>query len=310
MPDEGTGGTGLSFSNLTGLEKPATELINRVSDAVGGIAKPWHIKRVAKAEAEAKKIAAIADIEISEIQQRAIKRMVLEEEKNQENIEAITSKAIPHLSADAKPEELDQDFVRYLFEKARLVSDEEMQGIWAKILAGEANKAGSFSRRTMELVSHLSTEEAERFTRFCRQAWRCPHLFAFMPVGPTAHRSSNDWGFSFEELTDLEAAGLIRLDMGYVEPIDEKHKLIEYFGCPVEIFFNGRPLNPERGNEIETGQAIFTSSGRELAEIAGAKPSHEYFRICLGELVFQQGISVSIPIEAKEAYKRVDPARA
>ena len=46
-------GEGGGLINLGDLSKPATVLIERVSDAVGGIAKPWQIKRIAKAETKA-----------------------------------------------------------------------------------------------------------------------------------------------------------------------------------------------------------------------------------------------------------------
>jgi len=57
--------------NFGELSKPATVLIEKISEAVGGIFKPYQIKRVARAEAEVSKIKVQADIEISEIQQRA-----------------------------------------------------------------------------------------------------------------------------------------------------------------------------------------------------------------------------------------------
>lgn len=48
--------------NIGELSKPATILIEKVSDAVGGLLKPWQIRRVAKAEADAEKIKALAEI--------------------------------------------------------------------------------------------------------------------------------------------------------------------------------------------------------------------------------------------------------
>ena len=117
-----------SLMNLDGLSQPATTLIERVSDAVGGIAKPWQTKRVAKAEAEAKIIHAEADakvafintqagIDISDIQRRALDRMVYEEGKNQENIENITYQSLSFLNDNAKPEDLSEDWLRYFFER-------------------------------------------------------------------------------------------------------------------------------------------------------------------------------------------------
>ena len=78
------GGAIVNFGDLT---KPATVLIEKISDAIGVVFEPRHIKRIAAAEAEAAKIRAIAEIEISDIQQRALVRMIQEEGKKQQNIE-------------------------------------------------------------------------------------------------------------------------------------------------------------------------------------------------------------------------------
>ena len=69
----------LIAGTAAGLTKPATVLIERVSDAVGGIAKPWQIQRVAKANAKANLIVAQSEIEITELQQRAAHRFIEEE---------------------------------------------------------------------------------------------------------------------------------------------------------------------------------------------------------------------------------------
>ena len=92
-----------SLINLGNLAEPAKVLIEKVSDAVGGAFKPYQIKRVAKAEAEAEIIKANAKIEISELQIRALNRFFVEEAVKQENIENITKKAIPQLEESANP---------------------------------------------------------------------------------------------------------------------------------------------------------------------------------------------------------------
>ena len=51
------------------LPKPATVLIEKIAEAVGGSFRPYQLKRIAKAETEAEKIRALAAVEISEIQQ-------------------------------------------------------------------------------------------------------------------------------------------------------------------------------------------------------------------------------------------------
>lgn len=193
---------GGALAALGTLSKPANTLIEKVSDAVGGIAKPWQIERVAKAEAKADLIKAQSRIEISDLERRALERMVHEEGKKQENIESITERAIPLLSPEAKPENVDADWIVHLFEKGRLVSDKEMQSLWARILAGEANNPGSYSKRTVELVSTMDKSDTQLFTNFCKFVWmfRSPTPLVY------AHTDENIYnaeGINFSTLMHL-----------------------------------------------------------------------------------------------------------
>src|SRR5207253_9454474 len=79
-----------SLINLGELSKPATVLIEKISDAVGGIFKPYQIIRVAKAEAQADRVRAENQIEISDLHRRAFHRFLNEEAIKQNNIEQIT----------------------------------------------------------------------------------------------------------------------------------------------------------------------------------------------------------------------------
>ena len=151
---------GNSLINLGDISKPATVLIEKVSNAVGVLYEPRRIKNKAKAEAESDKIKALASIELSEIQERAIHRMVDQETRKQENIESITAQAIESLDADAKVEELEEDWVAHLFKQCDTVSDKEMQSLWSKLLSGEASKPGSFSKRTVDFVASMDRAKA------------------------------------------------------------------------------------------------------------------------------------------------------
>src|SRR5712692_3480320 len=99
------------FSNLGDLTKPATVLIEKISDAVGGIFKPYQLVRVAKAEAEAERIRADAQIQITDLQRRAMYRFLQEEAKKQANIEDITQRALPLLEEGASPENVANDWI-------------------------------------------------------------------------------------------------------------------------------------------------------------------------------------------------------
>ena len=55
------------------------------------------------------------------------------------NMEGITAKALPLLNENAGPDSMDNDWIVNFFDKSRIVSDDEMQNLWSRVLAGEAN---------------------------------------------------------------------------------------------------------------------------------------------------------------------------
>lgn len=283
-------GEGNSLINLGDLSKPATVLIEKVSDAVGAIYKPHQIKRVAKAEAEAKKIMAIADIEISDIQQRAMVRLIQEEGKKQENIENITGQATAQLDDNAKPENIEDDWIAHFFEKCRTVSDKEMQSLWSGILAGEANKPGKFSKRTVELVSTLGKDEAHLFTSLCSfTLFGGDHFPIIFKVEDEIYHKK---GINFGTLTHLENIGLIKFNnlQGYILQQLPQNITLVHFGIPVQF-----KLQKPENNKLEIGHAMLTKSGQELASICGARPDIDFLKY-LVEKYKSKGLEITCPI--------------
>ena len=113
--------------DLGEISKPATVLVEKRADAVGGLFRPYQIKRIARADAEADIIRAQGQIEVTDLQRRAMRRFVAEESKKQENMEAITCKALPQLEDKSRPADVNDDWIANFFDKCRIVSDEEMQ---------------------------------------------------------------------------------------------------------------------------------------------------------------------------------------
>jgi hypothetical protein len=205
MTTNETGG-GRALINFGDLSRPATVLIERISDAVGGIAKPWQIRRVATAEAEADTIRAHARIQISEMEERALIRMVREEGKKQENIENITAKAIPQLSEDANPENIKNAWLSRVFDRCRHVSDEDMQALWATIIAGEANNPGSFSTRAVDIVATLDKRDLgliAEAAKFCIRGEDYGQIIYRIPEYLFSK------GLTFEKLIELECMGIL-----------------------------------------------------------------------------------------------------
>jgi len=268
---------GNSLINLGELSKPATVLIEKISDAIGGIFRPHQIKRIAKAEAEAEKIKALAQIDISDIQQRALVRLIQEEGKKQENIESITAQSIQELRSEAKPEAVDNDWIANFFDKCKLVSDKEMQSLWARLLAGEANVPGTISKRTIELVSSLDKSDAHLFTSLCGFGW------AVGDVIPLIYDAQNEIytkrGINFSSLTHLDDIGLLTFDniAGFIRQKVPKHITVFYYGTPVTV-----ELQNDQDNELDIGHVLLSKTGRELAPICGSRPIPEFIDYVLG----------------------------
>jgi len=159
------------LANIGELSRPATVLIEKISDAVGGVFKPYQIVRVARAEAEAERIRAESQIQTTDLHRRAFHRFLEEEAKKQKNIEEITRQALPQLDDKSKPEQVEDDWITNFFDKCRLISDSEMQTLWSRVLAGEANSPGSYSKRTVDFLSSLDKTDAQLFTNLCKFCW-------------------------------------------------------------------------------------------------------------------------------------------
>ncbi len=258
--------------NVGDLAEPVTALVNRVSDALGGLALPWQIVRVARAEAEAEKIKALAGVEVTEIQKRGLVRLINETGRQQQNVEDVTAKALPNVKADAKPEEIEEDWLVNFFDKCKNISDEEMQSLWAKLLAGEANAPGKYSKRTVNFIAGLDKEEAEMFSHLCSFGAYLKSLFLFIYDLKDELFIRNK--VTYANLIHLESIGLLIVNTAGITFFSDgapKRLRFNYFGTPIDLEFE----NPQK-NRFELGRVKLTKMGEQLAPISGAEKSEEF----------------------------------
>lgn len=161
-----------SLIDLKALSEPACKLIEAVKDAVGVLYEPRHIRRVAKAQADAALINLEGEIELQEVAHRASERIRKRELRRQQNVESIVSSALEHLPSSISQDTVDEDWVTQFFEQCQDVGNPEMQSLWAKLLAGEVTQPGTYSRRTLNLVRLMSKDDAVLFTTFCGYVFR------------------------------------------------------------------------------------------------------------------------------------------
>lgn len=260
-----TGGN--SLINLGNLSKPATILIEKISDAIGVMYEPTRVRNEAKAESDAVKIKKLAELDLlDEVEQRAVTRLLIRETKNQENIEFITNEALNNLNEDAKPEDIEDDWLSHFFEKCKIVSDIDMKNLWSRVLAGEANSPGSFSRRTVEFIATMDKKDADNFTNLCRYVVVSGHAYLLILELESSYFLEKQISFSL--LTHMDDIGLISFNsLGSFASKNDVPKLLNFHYGPSPFTIE---MANDSGNTLKLGKVTLSHLGKELFKISGA----------------------------------------
>jgi hypothetical protein len=277
-----------SVVNVGELSKPVNTLIVKIANAIGVLYEPNRIKRKAKAEATANEIKAISELKIEDIKSRALVRVIADETKKQENIESIIEKSIPLIEENAKVDDLENDWLANFFEKTKIISDDDMQTLWGKILAGEANKPGSFSRRTLGIIAEFEKKDALLFTNLGKYTFLIgiPTIIIFDVQNEIYLKN----GINFNSITHLDSLGLINFNgiSGFIRQKLPKRFEITYFGRSLTF-----QMPNENDNTIQIGNVLLTQPGIELISICGAQPENEIYEYSKQKWI-EQGVTLIV----------------
>ena len=290
-----------SIINFGELSKPIDTLINKISDATGVLFEPTRIRRKAKAEADAKITIAkanaiVRDIELKnnlklqEISKRALQRIVREEVIKQENIENIILKAIPYITSSAKSEDIDNDWLLKFFDKSKYISNKKMQEIWGKILAGEANKPGNFSRKTLDIVEELDQNDASFFQNLMLFTFYYENVHPIIFIYDIDNKIYSDRKVDFAILKHLSILGLISFD----NITDYCYQKIPQ---TYDIVYGNNKINIKHNkiehNKLECGKVMLSQYGEELFRIFERKFDEEILKYAV-EKIKKQNIVVEV----------------
>jgi Protein of unknown function (DUF2806) len=161
---------------------------------------------------------------------------------------------------------MEDDWIANFFDKCRIVSDEEMQQIWAKVLAGEANLPGTYSKRTVNFLGSLDKQDAVLFTKLCGFGWQIGNVAIL--IYDVKDPIYTDAGINFSALSHLDDIGLISFQhlTGFKRMAFPKRISVSYYCEPVNIEFNN-----DAGNDLETGKVLLTQVGQQMAPICGSQ---------------------------------------
>lgn len=164
------------------------------------------------------------------IQKRAARRQQLKQIRKQQNIESIFNLAIDYCPAVTSENDPDADWVERFIELAEDSSNKAMQRLWAKILAGETIRPGTFSYKSLLTLQQITQQEAQilqlatslsgqsqldGFNQILTGYYLKPSLFNFFTLNTKINLNLSKAGLSYPNVLTL-----IDIDVLYGQEIE------------------------------------------------------------------------------------------
>lgn len=274
--------------------------------AIEAEAQSKAMKTIAEAQIEAQKSLQPAGLNIEtdvDFSERVEQSVRFRAAKRQANVETIVRTAAAELGDKTVPDdEPDHDWTARLFEYGQDVSAEEMQMLWAKVLAGEVERPGSTSLHTLSVLRDLDRETAKLFANLCSLS-----LFYFINETTlddarvvsfgknAADNALSDYGLPYGALTRLNEHGLITSDFNswkaygtFLWAIDQ----IQRIGGPVqnigvlekamalqyanESWYLRRTADGDSDPQIRIHGVAMSVAGKELSRVVSGSANLEY----------------------------------
>lgn len=183
--------------------------------------------------------------------------------KYYENQRNVISKAINDIEDNIDVNKVDDDWLNFFFDKVKIVSSEEMQNIWGKVLSEEFNKPASIPKSLLHTISCIDLKSAKTFNKLCQfvaKDYITGEYIAFVDHKNYSYELSQQ-GISFQSLLVLDRFGLISFD---------KTITYCYKGSTNNIMIytkkNKYILKPDNEGRIPLGNVILTQDGKILCK--------------------------------------------
>lgn len=199
----------------------------------------------------------------------------IKEYANQYNIVKI---AIENMADTAKPENIDNDWLSQLMDKARLVSDGQFQLIWGHILKEECNVPNSIPKALLNILSQMDKKDAEGFSILCSLSVYIyeNEIKTYVPIIMASHLDDYYYkiGIKYNILSDLQSLGLIEINFGLSDDTYMMHNLKQ----PVNIhYFDESYQLPDSMDYFSCGNVIYTKAGSALCRSLNVEKIKGFF---------------------------------
>lgn len=219
------------------------------------------------------------------IEDRCQKRARLSSLRKQQNIEAIMEKTYGFCASKAMDKRTDLDWFNHFINLAEDVSNKTMQDLWAKILAGELARAGTYSLKALKVFKEMSIIDAKLLAKACSLAvkdhsrknirllsgsYQQPGLLNFFAKQRQQYVNLSSFGLNYADLLSLADNHLIF--------IQESESSMMASGETINFSYNAQPLKlTSKKHNVALQFYKFTAIGAELAHLISDNVNEEYF---------------------------------
>ncbi len=217
------------------------------------------------------------------IEERTHERQYFQEAKKQLNIENVTTYAAEELKNEppVTDEPLDEDWTSRFFRIVEDISNEEMQALWGRILAGEIKHPRSYSLRTLELIRNLSKNEADIFMKVANFAIMVGDA-NFLFTGKDGKILKEKYNIGYSDTALLTEIGLLQPGTFvnyqlFQQPTDSQHVFI---AGKIVILVKVKANTPT----IQMPVQVFSNSGNELMKLIKSNPPMDYLSSIAGSI--------------------------
>jgi uncharacterized repeat protein (TIGR03899 family) len=233
------------------------------------------------------------------LEERTQKRARISALRKQQNLEVIIQKSLAYCSSTEVTDKADPDWFIIFTQLAEDVSNQTMQNLWAKILAGEISQPGSFSTKTLKTFRAMNITDAKLLAKACSLsvsdktkkniriisgAYQTPNLLNFFSKNRENTIQLSQFSLSYADLLILADNHLVFIQETESSPMNKNENF--------HFSFNNAPLTvTAKKTSCVLKFYKFTPIGSELAYLISDDGDNEYLQHLKKELSVNFSIS-------------------
>ena len=304
------------------LNFPGEKLVIRLWETVAekgvsALGRPWQIRREGRALADVQReeLLMLAQTEqdvkdirsgrknvdtkyqLTELHEQASpleivhRNRIAHDIRSEVNIRKALLKAEAELEDDpqtppARP--VDDDWLFRWRDAASMVSSEELQSLWGRVLAGEIKSPGSFSLRTLDFLKNISHNEALNIAKLA------PFVLDNDFIFRSDDKLLNSEGIKFGFLLDLQNLGItcgvdvagLKIEFVSNDPDKFRHAFVSHTRVLIVT-------HEDASEKLELKIYGLTSLGKQIFKLGIFEPHENYLR-SVGQAICSQGFNVSL----------------